>query len=625
MLENKADMDSIINDRYRSSTIKTDKNTTYNFRLKVKHRLSAAIKMIPSNAIINKGRCGVGGTYLEIIAKRDSIIVVPTNAIIDDKCYINGKLRPNYFVVRGTFKPIDYLALKEFVTSNAINKKIFTTPEGLQKIIRCGAEESDIYHNWFLLFDEAHTPISDSYRKGILSAFQYFFDFKNKALISATPYRFSDIRFKDFDIYNIRFRGMTRLSRGYVDKIQVINTNDVLTALHSKLINVKSFSGRVHVFLNSVKEIFNIITRAQLADYSVYCRYDKSNMIKLNQLRCKLFDKPEEKNYSKFNFYTSKYFEGWDLEDEDATIIIVSDFEASTLNSGVSNKCVQAAGRNRFKSKHIIHLTNSRNLREFKQFEELESGMLITMKNTISKFNDHLKDSRIQGFEHDLRFESVALQYADFNEITEIAEANSFKSDQLINLEYSSQQFNHVDFIVKAWKDAFYKVTQVDLVVPPLPSNIANRNKTEKVRATLEFLDALELRDGIEPEEYRSLIQTLPFETDEIIDAYQEIGGERMKKLGYVMKFIDKEVIESKNDKAVELMKKHYLAEWGTEFKFREELKGILQRLFIKYNYRNSTTGKVVNATGACIRKLFGKQAITDRSGKRNGFRIEVE
>lgn len=618
-------MNSIIKDRYLASTVKTDKNITYNFRLKVKHRLSAAITRIPSNSIINKGRCGIGGTFMEVQAKRHSIIIVPTNAIIDDKCYINGKLRPSYFVVRGYFKEIDFVALKEFIISDIPDKKIFSTPEGLRKIVHCGAEQTAIYNSWFLLFDEAHTPISDSYRKDILSAFQYFFIFKNKALISATPYRFSDFRFKDFDIYNIRFRGMTRLSRGYVDKIQVVNTNNVLTALHSKLINLKSFTGRVHVFLNSVKEISNIITRAQLADYSVYCRYDKMNMIKLNQLRCKMFDKPEEKNYSKFNFYTSKYFEGWDLEDKDATIIIVSDFEALTLNSGVSNKCVQAAGRNRFKSKQIIHLTNSRNLREFKQFEELESGMLITMKNTISKFNDHIKDSWHQSFEHDLRFKSVALQYADINDITEMAEPNAFKSDQLINLEYSNQQFNHVDFIVKAWRDAFYKVYQTDLLVPPLPPNIANRNNTEKVRATVEFLDALELREGIEPEEYRSLLQTLPFETDQIIDAYQEIGGERMKKLGFIMKFIDQEVIKSKNLKIIELMKKDYLGRWGTELKLREDLKPILQRLFIKFNYRNPKTGKVVNATGASLGKLFGTQAKTEREGKRNGFRIELE
>lgn len=41
---------------------------------------------LPSNAFINKGRCAIGGTYMEIINKRrPSIIVVPNINILIDK------------------------------------------------------------------------------------------------------------------------------------------------------------------------------------------------------------------------------------------------------------------------------------------------------------------------------------------------------------------------------------------------------------------------------------------------------------------------------------------------------------------------------------------------------------
>lgn len=608
-------MESIINDRYRSSTIKTDKNTTYNFRLKVKHRLSAAIKKIPSNAIINKGRCGIGGTYLEIIAERNSIIVVPTNAIIDDKCFVKNKLRPNYFVVRGKFDEYDFVDLKLFMESDKPNKKIFSTPEGLRKIVTCGADMTNIYKDWFLLFDEAHTPISDSYRKRILDAFQFFFEFHNKALISATPFRFSDPRFENMDVYNIMFKG-------YVNRVEVMKTNHVPTLLYSILLDEKLYPGRVHIFLNSVIEISNVISRSELKDYSIFCKGDRKNVRKLDQLRKSMHSKPCEENYSKFNFYTSKYFEGWDLRDPNATIIVVSDYDAVTLKSGVSNKCVQAAGRNRLYSNQIIHVTNSRDLREFKPVQEIQRVVTRTIENTVMKYNDHLTDSNVLDFAHDAKFEALALEYADINYYTKAAVLNAFKIDQFVNQKYSSQEFNHIDYIVDAWKNAHHKVTYNNYPVPILPANIAKKHTTEKVKVTVELLEAMQNNTGLSLSVIRNLLNVIPIDTDEIIEAHDEIGGIRMAKLGYDLKIIRPEVIESKNIKARELITIDYLALVGTESRLCVDISTILQGLYEQYKLRLTTTAKTKHASGADLEGLFGIRAKKVKIGKLNGYKI---
>lgn len=41
---------------------------------------------IPANSIFYKGRCGIGGTTMEIEHKRHSIIVVPNKSPIPCKC-----------------------------------------------------------------------------------------------------------------------------------------------------------------------------------------------------------------------------------------------------------------------------------------------------------------------------------------------------------------------------------------------------------------------------------------------------------------------------------------------------------------------------------------------------------
>lgn len=610
-------MQKIDTSRYLTSVVKSELQTTYNYRLKVKHRLSKAFAIIPNEAIINKGRCGIGGTFLETRAERNSIIIVPTTAIIDNKCFVKGVLKPNYYDVRGKFTPKDFAKLKTFVESDIQNKKIFSTPEGLGKLLRCKADVDDIKNNWFLLFDESHTSITESYRKGILDAFKYFFLFRHKALISATPYLFSHDGFKTFDIYNIRFRGN-------VGRVTIENTNNVSSLLNGKLINPKAFSGRVHIFLNSVAEIAKAIRMASLEDYSVFCREDKKNIEKLDELRSHLKDFPNESNYAKFNFYTSKYFEGWDLHDFNATIIIVSDVESMTLMNGVSNKCVQAAGRNRYYSNQTIHITNSRNIQQFNPLGEIQKLTLSTAKRAAKDYNEHLQEVFIGKDTYDKNYLNLVNPYADINQPDGTAYVNDFKVDQLVNCTYTSQEYNHVKYIIEAWQNAGYAVRAKDLFVFNLPANILRLSHTNRIKVTVGCLEQFEcdnLVNKISIDDLRKYIATLPIDTRKICNDYLEIGGAKMRELCYNPKMIDEKVLESKNVINRIKIKEEYYRTMGTTAQVKSTIADFLQVLYRKYNYVNPKSGKVKTAAAVDI-KGFYTHVKNERKGTVNGLRI---
>jgi len=600
--------------RYLTSLIKTKDQTTYNYRIKVKDRLSKIFTEIPSNAIINKGRCGIGGTYLEIKAKRNSIIIVPTNAIIDGKCFdSNMKLKTNYYDVRGKAKTFDSEALKAFMSSEVIGKKIFCTPESLSKIINCGVDIDLLYREWFVLLDESHSVITDSYREMIITVFPKFFKFLNKSMISATPYEFSDNRLKRFDVYNITFKG-------YVNRIKIMNTNNVESLLLAQLIDPNIYPGRVHVFLNSVTYIANIIRMSQLEDYSIFCKDDKKNMDKLDELRGNFKDFPHEQSLSKFNFYTSKYFEGWDLYDPNSTTIIVTDIKNATLKIGISNKCVQAAGRNRNHSNQIIHITNSLNIQKFIPFHQLSKTSISICEDTVARYNQHLSQMLIEGIPSDKNLKTVALKYADVSESKQ-AIINRFKIDQLVNAEFSYQQFNHLKYITEAWENAGFKCTPCDVYMPNLPSNVKALSKVNAIKVIVEFMEGMDNFQDHKSDYALSLVNKLPIETAEIISAYQELGVEKIRALGFQPKLIKEAVIEVENERNLQLVKNDFFEYFRNIPQLICDINPLLQSLYELYRIRNPKTGLTKSANAKTFMSIF-KKVEPFRQDKLNGYQI---
>ena len=123
--------------------------------------LSDLIENIPTNTILSKTLTGLGATYLELKAKRNSVIIEPNVPVIKGKCAAKEHKKDNLFGVYKSVKKEDILNYID--NSEGRFLKILTTPESFGRVCNALNEsEIDIRFNCFLLFDECHKIIKDS-------------------------------------------------------------------------------------------------------------------------------------------------------------------------------------------------------------------------------------------------------------------------------------------------------------------------------------------------------------------------------------------------------------------------------------------------------------------------------
>ena len=143
------------------------------------------LKNIPTNVVLDKTLPGVGATYTEIHAKRNSIIIEPNVPVIKGKVAKHEKLN-----LLGVHVKVTTEMVKRYLLNcNVEYKKILTTPEGFWKIKKAANGIGlNIYTDFFCLFDECEKLNQDvGYRKKITNPVTDFFEFENKAFVSATP------------------------------------------------------------------------------------------------------------------------------------------------------------------------------------------------------------------------------------------------------------------------------------------------------------------------------------------------------------------------------------------------------------------------------------------------------
>lgn len=91
--------------------------------------LSEAIHLIPSNCLFNKGVTGCGGTHLEIISDRNSIILVPNINLVISKSSQHSNLI-------GVYGDISIEMFQQKFKIDTTYKKIIATYDALPKLIQ---------------------------------------------------------------------------------------------------------------------------------------------------------------------------------------------------------------------------------------------------------------------------------------------------------------------------------------------------------------------------------------------------------------------------------------------------------------------------------------------------------
>ena len=140
--------------------------------------------------ILKKNRTGLGATTLELKAKRNSIIVVPTRALAYEKAKQskNDKGKYNVLYVGGKISGFNVPTIESYLADNDIKyKKFIVVVDSLPTLLdKIGEAE---YKNFFLMIDEIDSYQNDGwYRDNMEKAIDYYFKFPrtSRCMVSAT-------------------------------------------------------------------------------------------------------------------------------------------------------------------------------------------------------------------------------------------------------------------------------------------------------------------------------------------------------------------------------------------------------------------------------------------------------
>ena len=317
--------------------------------------LTEVLPEIPTNTILYKKLTGLGATYGELKADRDSIILEPNVPVIKGKCKDPKHTGDNLF---GVYENVTVERIVKYLqASKDKHIKLLSTPESFSKIKSAFDElDMDIYSTCYLLFDECHKIVKDvDYREDITLPFDDFFMFENKGLVSATPLDFTDPRF-----FKQRFQIMeVQPMFDYAQPINIYHTNNVLQKLKERLDRTGSSS--IFLFINSTETIYSIMQKLDILEQStVFCASNSVTSLKDKKFANAYSDWDADK-MRRFNFLTSRFFNALDIElDILPEVFIVTDTTMATQSMvDPFTDTIQIIGRFRNGIASANHITNT--------------------------------------------------------------------------------------------------------------------------------------------------------------------------------------------------------------------------------------------------------------------------
>ena len=499
-------------------------------------------KDIPTNTILHKTLPGLGATYGELKAKRDSIIIEPNVPVIIEKT----KGKPKYLDVK---EGCTVLKIKNYLNdSNIKYKKLLTTPESYHRIkSACNQLHIKIHKRFFCLFDECEKLIQDvDYRNKITQPINDFFLFDKKAFVSATCLEMTHPEFE-----RQKFRKLIVTPKyDYRKNIDLIMTDDFEFDAINKFHELKD-SECICVFMNKTDSIDNFIYTLGLEKESkVFCSYKS-----VKKLKAKGFSNAYENidlPLAKYNFFTSRFFSAVDIEiKKKPDILILTNLEdANHTMIDPFSEAIQIYGRFRKKYhkgttpfKSLTHITNFKPNMETHTKDEVDS-MIDTWKNNYDSIMQQLRTTSDNAKVYALTKDLNSMTYIEL--LDENKQLNYFSRDNLYNEERVKKYYTNPLHLLHAYKDTRH------FIINPT-TNISGAGETKGLlqnRKSLARDKRKYIIDGIEKviKQYGNNcdINDIPFinvlknykvtenEIGEmIIEAYFYLGRTEIEKIGY--------------------------------------------------------------------------------------------
>ena len=515
--------------------------------------LTEVLPMIPTNTILYKTLTGLGATYGELKADRNSIIIEPNVPVIVGKCNDPKHKEDNLF---GVYEGVYTEDVIKYLEKSADKRtKILTTPESFQKVKDAfELMDMDIYGTCFLLFDECHKIVKDAdYRSDITLPFDDFFLFNEKALVSATPISFSDPRFEMQKFQIIRIEPAFE----YKLPVSLIHTNNVLEQLKRTLDKLDATD--ICLFVNSTDMIYSFIKQLDIENEStVFCA--KKSVEKLKNKKFKhAFEQWSKSRMKKYNFFTSRFYNALDIELKiKPTVIMISDVYFSEYSMiDPHTDAIQAIGRFRNGVNRVCHIFNTNPNLPVRTEEEI--GIYLQVSKEVY---DKIKTFYDCATSEDARKAyREALKVLPFNQmLNKDGKENFFAIDNYVDEALLKSSYNAQEKLIASYRSN--RLFDLDVESAYFPFGDFERLKKESKYASLkdkrkEVVRQLELLKGDdETEMIRNYKEDLRKADSFIYGAYEEIGKEMIESLDYSVKRIKEAMI----------LKQHREKTEGTEF-----------------------------------------------------------
>ncbi|MCM1138209.1 MAG: hypothetical protein NC453_06510 [Muribaculum sp.] len=499
-------------------------------------KMSDIYPIIESNVILNKTLSGIGATFSEIKAKRDSIIVVPNLPVIANKVVQHKK--DNLFGVHQKVTVDDLISYIENSRDKRKRIKILVTPESFYKILKAFSELNiDIYNQCFLLLDESHKFIKDKdFRHEITQPLKHFFSFRNKALVSATPIIPSDPRFEDEKFKIIKIIP----DYNHLQEISITQTNNVLQAFKDFLIHLKVQHNMENrsacFFVNSVDMIQQFIDKSNLLnDSAVFC--SEKSVEKLKHLGIKNVHCEWSPKFLKpYMFFTSRFYNGLDiiLEFQPYVVFISDPYRKDFSIVDPSTDMPQAIGRFRrgvYNVEHIVAFNNEIEVRSKDGLLDFIESIEHTYAYLKCAYNNSDSSEERRAFQafienmpmKELFTDGIKDHFVVDNYIDSELVKSSYKNIALLTERYALSRYFRIPLINKQ----YYPYGERERLAIFESKKYKKEQRIEIVKA----LDAINGSGGTETG--NQYIRELRDYDDLIVDAYFKLGKEVIEQNNY--------------------------------------------------------------------------------------------
>ena len=416
--------------------------------------LSEVFDFLPSHVLLDKGMTGCGGTTLELTCARNSIILVPTVNLVENKVR-EGILGITHQV---TNEKID-----EYLQSDIKYKKIIGTYDSLSRLINRNLND------YFLLIDEYHYLFT--YYKfrntAIKNILDHYRDFKDWCFMTATPLSQDNIleELKNIETLSLRWEDKSPL------EIKFSPTEFYNRLLHQRIYECLNSDYNLHIFLNNFATIKRIVNEYTKLDYRVVCSPHQKDKSSLN------FQHVNSK-VRKINFYTATAFEGVDIFDENGKTIVVSDSRQISTMMDISIFITQIAGRIRDskwinKIEYIYSATKHRYLNK----NDIEWEFFVAENR---KRGEALLSLYVKGTDYEKETQLLALpQEIKFGYYVNTNENGPYYDPNLLKCDYD----NH-----RIFENLSKLYTQKPKENPSITQKVTSKYKTEIEQIAYNFL-----------------------------------------------------------------------------------------------------------------------------------------